>query len=328
MGAVRVNAGNQAVAGGGNDARILPGQKLLKQLLIFPMSFGQQLPLGGVVRVLQGEKASSGGHRLFQADIHLGNGAVEGGGQPGIVDFQGTGAKTFQRHGVAYGVAVVGDGHGQLPVQIGFHPAGDGFPGIQGHVNGVAGNQLGGNGQGDAHPAVQAQQRQSPVLHQHLGHGIAGARVNGLHPASGRGGDGGGGFFIGIDFHLLFHGSHGSPYFGDGGEGGNLVDFRHRVAFFDLLAVFHQEFGDFHLRGQLNVLAVPGFQGAAAPDDGLDGAFLDLRFQHARHRAVLGILLPGQGGQHCQTCHHHRQHSPQDVPADIFLLRLVHSYPP
>ena len=60
MGGILVDAGNQTVTGGGDHAGLVHFEQLLQQLLVFPVGLGQGFPLGGVVRVLEGEQGRAG----------------------------------------------------------------------------------------------------------------------------------------------------------------------------------------------------------------------------------------------------------------------------
>ena len=324
MGAVFINTGNHSVTGGGNHAGFVHFEQLLQEFLVFPVGFGKNFPLGGIIRVLEGEQRRPGIQGLLRLGIDGGHRAREGCSLPWAVDFQLSRANTGNGNGLAYRIALVRNRHHQLAAEVRFHPSGNFFSVRQSDGHSVSGGKVRACGEPDAQLAVQTQHRQSPMLQHDALHPVAFPGVDQFHPSAGGCGNLRGCFFVGIGFHLFFHSGHGVPNFGDGGHDTDLVHSGKGVALADHIPVFHQKFGDFHIFRNRNILRLSGFQCASAVDGTLDGADGGVGAEDTGLRAVLGLLLPGHQRHERQPQHSKRQHTPEDVPLYRFLLRLVH----
>ena len=314
MGGVFVNSRHHSVTGGGNHAAFVHFEQLLQQLLVLPVGLGQRFPLGGVVRVLEGEQGRAGTQSLLRLGVDYGHRAREGRGVPGAVDFQNPLPRAGNGDSLAHLVALVFNGHHQLSAEVRFHPAGDFLAVRQGNDHRFPGGQGGVHGEPDAHLAVKAQHRQSPML-QHDGlHPVALLGVDQLHPAPGGGRNLRRRLLAGIGFHLFSHCGHGILNFCNGGHDADLVHGGKGVAFADKIPIFHKKFRNFHIFGDGNILIFPGFQGSAAVDGGADGARAYIGAEDTGLGAVLGLLLPGHQGHERQPQHNKGQHAPEDVP--------------
>ena len=314
VGGIFVNPRHQSVTGSGNHAAFVHFEQLLQQFLVLPVGLSQCFPLGGVVRILEGEQGRAGTQGLLRLGVDDGHRAREGRGVPGAVDFQNPLPRTGNGNPLAHLVALVFDGHNQQAAEVTLHPAGDFLAVRQGNGHRFSGGQGGIHSEPDAHLAVQAQYRQSPML-QHDGlHPVALLGVDQFHPAPGGGRDLRGRLFIGHSRNLLSHRGHGILNLRNGGHDADLVHSRKRVALADKIPVFHKEFRNFHIFWNRDILGIPGFQGSAAVDGGADGAHGGVGAENAGLGAVLLLLLPGHQGHERQSQHNKRQHAPEDVP--------------
>ena len=93
-------------------------------------------------------------------------------------------------------VVVVGEHHGELPLQIGLHPALLLLSALQPDSDGITHGKVCIAFHGNGHFIVQRQDCQRAMLQHYILDGIPFPGIEVLHPATGLCGDGGGGFVI------------------------------------------------------------------------------------------------------------------------------------